>query len=161
MTPEQSESGTRLYPLLVAASIGVIAFVGAGTAAIVVWIPAAQSSATPALAVSGAPADAASSASARNTRGGVDCENCGTVETVTAFRTSGGSSGLGSIAGVGEGAYAGGRIKREMRREIRYRVVVRTDEGGTQTFTDSAGRWKPGDRVRIADGNLIATTPGG
>lgn len=108
------------------------------------------------------------------------CPECATIESIREVRSEGQGSGLGAVAGgvlgglVGKqfgkgggnkaltvagalgGAYAGHEAEKNMRASTRYRVIVRFDDGGTQTLTlDAPPQWRGGDRVRVVDGRLL------
>lgn len=108
----------------------------------------------------------------------VQCAHCGTVVSIQPVAVGGSSSGLGAIAGgvlggvlgnqvgggngrtiatiagAGGGAYMGNQVEKGMNQRTQYRVVVRTDGGGTRTFTESSARWQAGDRVSIQGDRL-------
>jgi outer membrane lipoprotein SlyB len=107
------------------------------------------------------------------------CSNCATVESVNVVEVSGDGSYLGTVGGavvggllgsqVGSGngrtaaevagavggAVAGRNIERNARHAVRYEVVVRYDNGATQTipYENNPG-WRVGDKVRVANGTL-------
>lgn len=108
-----------------------------------------------------------------------DCLRCGTVDEVREIKQEAAGSGIGAIAGgllggvlgnqVGGGngrklatvagaiggAYAGHQIEKNTRATSRYEIRVVFDDGSHRTFTqDSPPVWRPGDRVRIEDGEL-------
>ena len=109
------------------------------------------------------------------------CRECGTVESVREVSRPGPASGAGAIAGgvvggaVGRqlggernrtpgtvvgavgGAVAGHQVERQVRSVKSWEIVVRFDDGLTQTFVQQAPpRWKQGERVRVANGTLAA-----
>ncbi len=109
------------------------------------------------------------------------CANCGRVEAVNAIQQKGEGSGLGAIAGgvvggilgnqvgggtgrtvatvagAGAGAYAGHEIEKNVNKTQRYDVVVRLEDGTSRTFPHQAEpAFRPGDKVRIVDGTLVA-----
>jgi outer membrane lipoprotein SlyB len=107
------------------------------------------------------------------------CSNCATVESVNVVEVSGDGSYLGTVGGavvggllgsqVGSGngrtaaevagavggAVAGRNIERNAHRGVRYEVVVRYDNGATQTipYENNPG-WRVGDKVKVANGTL-------
>ncbi|MHB1592050.1 MAG: glycine zipper 2TM domain-containing protein [Sulfuricella sp.] len=108
------------------------------------------------------------------------CNNCGTVEAVNLVEVKGEGSYLGTIGGgvvgallgsqVGEGrgrtaaqiagalggAYAGRAIEGKSRTSNHYEVLVRLQNGATQTFTFAAEPgYRVGDKVKINDGVIV------
>ncbi len=109
------------------------------------------------------------------------CRDCGTVESVREVSRPGPASGVGAVAGgvvggaVGRqlggerhrtagtvvgavgGAVAGHQVERQVRSVKSWEIVVRFDDGLTQTFVlEAPPRWKQGDRVRVVNGALAA-----
>lgn len=109
------------------------------------------------------------------------CANCGRIEAVNAIEEKGEGSGLGAVAGgvvggllgnqvgggsgrtvatvagAGAGAYAGHEIEKRMKKTLRHDVVVRLEDGTSQTIrfpTEPA--FRTGDKVKIVDGTLVA-----
>ena len=108
------------------------------------------------------------------------CANCGVVEAINAIETKGDGSYIGLIAGgvagavlgsqVGHGqgttvaqvigaaggAFAGNEIEKRMKTSTHYEVVVRLENGGTQTVSYPAQPGlKVGTRVRVENGALV------
>ncbi|MBS1191969.1 MAG: surface antigen family protein [Rhodocyclaceae bacterium] len=107
------------------------------------------------------------------------CHECGTVETVREVATKGEGSALGAIAGgvlggvlghqVGRGsgkdlatiagavggAFAGHEVEKNVRTGKQYQVEVRFDDGAVRSYTLANATWRSGDRVRLANGNLL------
>jgi outer membrane lipoprotein SlyB len=107
------------------------------------------------------------------------CSSCGVVEAVNPIEVQGNGNYLGTIGGgvVGAllgsqvgggngrtaaeiagalgGAYAGNKVQGNMAKATHYEVVVRLQNGGTQTvsFADAPG-FRVGEKVRITDGTL-------
>lgn len=108
------------------------------------------------------------------------CRDCGTVESVREVAAKGEGSGLGAIAGgvlggvlgnqVGRGtgkdlatiagavggAFAGHEVEKNVRTAKQYQVEVRFDDGTARSYTLANANWRSGDRVRLANGNLVA-----
>jgi len=109
------------------------------------------------------------------------CLNCGVVESINVVEAQGNGSYLGMIAGgvagallgsqVGSGsgttvatmagaaggAFAGNEIEKRMKASKHYEVVVRLENGGTQTVSyPAAPALNVGSRVRVEGGTLIA-----
>jgi outer membrane lipoprotein SlyB len=107
------------------------------------------------------------------------CANCGTVEAINVIEVKGDGTYLGKIAGglagvllgsqVGSGrgttvaqvagavggAYAGNEIEGRMKSTKHYEVVVRLENGGTQTFTyESQPGFAAGAKVKVENGAL-------
>lgn len=107
------------------------------------------------------------------------CVNCGTVEAVNVVEVKGDGGYLGTIGGgvvggllgnqvgggsgktaatvVGAigGALAGHAIEGKVRKTVHYEVLVRLQNGGTQTISfETDPGYRVGDKVRINDGVL-------
>ena len=68
---------------------------------------------------------------------------------------SGRGNTAATIGGAVGGAYVGNEIQQRNNREEAYRVTIRYDDGGRQTFTQAAlGNVRVGDRVRVEDGRV-------
>lgn len=105
------------------------------------------------------------------------CNNCGTVEAINLVEVKGEGGYLGTIGGgvvgallgsqIGDGggrtaaqiagaiggAYAGHAIEGNARKSIHYEVLVRLQNGATQTVTyASAPGFRVGDKVKISNG---------
>jgi outer membrane lipoprotein SlyB len=117
----------------------------------------------------------------------VETQTWATVESLREVRSTGDAQGIGAVAGgvlggvlgnqVGKGsgrkamtvvgAVGGGvlghQIERQARGSTRHDVTVRLGDGSLRTFSrDVPWSLQPGDRVRIADGEIVAaSTPGG
>lgn len=111
----------------------------------------------------------------------VKCNDCGVVEQIRELTVEPESSGLGGVAGgvvggllgnqVGQGrgrtvatvaglvggALAGNKIEKVMKKKQTYEVVVRYEDGTTQTFpSETPPAWREGDKVRLQNGVLIS-----
>jgi outer membrane lipoprotein SlyB len=109
------------------------------------------------------------------------CTSCGVVSSVNAIEQLGEGSGLGAVAGgvvggllgnqvgggtgkkiatvagVAGGAYAGHQIEKNAKSSTRYDVIVKMEDGTTQTFSfDSQPAFQPGSKVRVVNGALTA-----
>lgn len=107
------------------------------------------------------------------------CGNCGEIEAVREIAHPGEGSGLGAVGGalaggllgnqVGRGkgnqlatllgvvggAFAGHQVEKNARAERDTEVIVRLDDGSTRSIVhDGAPVWRPGDRVRVVNGQL-------
>jgi len=108
------------------------------------------------------------------------CVNCGVVEAINVIEVKGEGSYLGKIAGglagvllgsqVGDGrgttaaqvvgavggAYAGNEIERRMKTSKHHEVVVRLDNGGSQTFSyEALPGFAVGAKVKVENGTLV------
>jgi outer membrane lipoprotein SlyB len=108
------------------------------------------------------------------------CTNCATVEAVNVVEVSGDGNYLGTIGGavvgglIGNqvgggsgrtaataagaigGALAGNNIERNARHGVRYEVVVRYDNGATQTIPyDNSPGFRVGEKVKVNNGVLM------
>lgn len=108
------------------------------------------------------------------------CADCGVIESVREIKGAGEGSGLGAVAGgvlggvlghqVGGGrgqdvatvlgavggAVAGHQVEKNVRSGTKYEVVVRYDDGTSQSFQQTTRKWQRGDRVRVVDGVIRA-----
>lgn len=108
------------------------------------------------------------------------CRECGTVENVREIAVQGEGSALGAVAGgllggvlghqVGRGsgkdlatiagavggAFAGHQVEKNVRTGKQFQVAVRFDDGTVRSFTQANPAWRSGDRVRLANGTLVA-----
>lgn len=107
------------------------------------------------------------------------CSSCGVVEAINVVEVKGDGSYLGTIGGgvVGAllgsqvgggngrtaaeiagalgGAYAGREVEKNVRKNAHYEVLVRLQNGGTQTVSFPAEPgFRVGEKVRITDGTL-------
>jgi outer membrane lipoprotein SlyB len=109
------------------------------------------------------------------------CNDCGVVEQIRELTVEPEGSGLGGVAGgvvggllgnqVGQGrgrtaatvagvvggALAGNKIEKVMKKKQTYEVVVRYEDGTTQTFpSETPPAWREGDKVLLQNGVLIS-----
>jgi outer membrane lipoprotein SlyB len=119
------------------------------------------------------------------------CTDCGIVTAVREVKTPGQAQGLGAVAGgvlggvignqIGNGrgrdaarvvgilggAVAGHQIEKQARRNVRYEIDVRMDDGTLRTVTQpQAPALQPGqpvhldgDGLRLADGSAVPARP--
>jgi outer membrane lipoprotein SlyB len=108
------------------------------------------------------------------------CANCGVIEAINEIQVEGKGSFLGilaggvaggllgsqigsgrgttvaQIAGAAGGALAGNEVEKRMKKTQHYEVVVRLENGGTQTISYPAQpSMRVGDRVRVENGTLV------
>ena len=170
---------THPFALGAAASVVVVSLVGA--AAISGLLPNARSSKSDTAPTrSAAAVDRARHGEVPTARDSV-CASCGTVELIRMVELKGNATGLGAIAGgltgavVGNqlgrgngttaltllgaagGALAGNEIEKNANKRYRYRVTVRMDDGSLRTVSQSAATVVVGERVRVAEGTLVAS----
>lgn len=109
------------------------------------------------------------------------CRNCGTVEAIREIQLKGEGTGLGAVAGgvggaiigsqIGRGhgrdaatvlgavggAVAGHEIEKNARKTVKYDIVVRYEDGTSQSFRqDAQPAWRPGDKVRVENNVIMA-----
>jgi len=124
-------------------------------------------------------ASAGTQRTARQGRAAPVCATCGVVEAINVVEVKGEGSYLGKIAGglagvllgsqVGDGrgttaaqvagavggAYAGNEIERRMKTTKHHEVVVRLDNGGSQTFSyEGLPGFAVGAKVKVDNGTL-------
>ncbi|HEY3432949.1 MAG TPA: glycine zipper 2TM domain-containing protein [Rhodocyclaceae bacterium] len=108
------------------------------------------------------------------------CRDCGVIESVRAVTKEGDGSGLGAVAGgvvggalgngVGQGtgrdlatiagviggAVLGNKVEKNQRQTVSYHTTIRFEDGNSQTIvTDRETAWRPGDRVRVINGQIV------
>lgn len=136
--------------------------------------PVAKKAAKPAkVAVSPAPTSTA--------KAPVKCNDCGVIEEIRTLNVEPAGSGLGGVAGgvvggllgnqVGKGggrtaatvagvvggALVGNKIEKTMKKTQTYEIVVRYEDGTTQTFpSETPPAWREGDKVRLENGVLVS-----
>lgn len=111
----------------------------------------------------------------------VKCNDCGVIEEIRTLNVEPTGSGLGGVAGgvvggllgnqVGKGggrtaatvvgvvggALAGNKIEKTMKKTQTYEIVVRYEDGTTQTFpSETLPAWRVGDKVRLENGVLTS-----
>ena len=111
----------------------------------------------------------------------VKCNDCGMIEEIRTLNVEPAGSGLGGVAGgvvggllgnqVGKGggrtaatvvgvvggALAGNKIEKTMNKTQTYEIVVRYEDGTTQTFpSETLPAWRVGDKVRLENGVLTS-----
>lgn len=111
----------------------------------------------------------------------VKCNDCGVVEDIRSKLVEPDGSGLGGVAGgvvggllgnqVGKGggrtaatvagavggAFIGNKIEKTMKKKEVFEIVVRYEDGTTQTFpSDTPPAWRVGDKVRLENGVLVS-----
>lgn len=109
------------------------------------------------------------------------CMDCGVVEDIRSKLVEPDGSGLGGVAGgvvggllgnqVGKGggrtaatvagavggAFLGNKIEKTMKKKEVFEIVVRYEDGTTQTFpSDTPPAWRVGDKVRLENGVLVS-----
>jgi outer membrane lipoprotein SlyB len=177
----ERKSDSRLSPLVVgaAASVIVASLLVAGAATGL--IPGARSDAADPLSARPGQAPQASLAqSMKHPAQPAPCATCGIVESVRPMEVRGEGTGVGAVTGgvvggvIGNqfghgtgrtaltllgaagGAFAGHEVEKNVRGRTVYRVTVRMDDGSYRTFSQAAPA-RAGERVRVADGALVAS----
>ncbi|MCX7890855.1 MAG: hypothetical protein N2544_00615 [Burkholderiales bacterium] len=135
----EARRGQRVSPLVAGAAASIAVASLAVAAAVTGLLPAARPGGADALAR----ADTRKAAIAAE----VGCATCGVVDSVRAVRTRGEGTGFGAVADDEAG--------KTVRSRTVYRVTVRMDDGSWRTFSQPAA-WRPGERVRVVDGSLVA-----
>lgn len=107
------------------------------------------------------------------------CRDCGVVDSIRDIKVKGEGTGIGAVGGavvggllgnmVGAGrgkalatvggavagGFGGNAIEKNVRSDIRHQMIVRLDNGGTRTFTQTNPfPYSIGERVRIVDGRV-------
>jgi outer membrane lipoprotein SlyB len=108
------------------------------------------------------------------------CDNCGTVTDVRTIKVKGQTNGTGAViggvlggvlghqvgkgrgkdvatvAGAAGGAFAGNETEKNVKSRLRYRVLVKLENGQSRTFTyNSATSYRVGDRIKVDAGRLL------
>lgn len=111
----------------------------------------------------------------------ITCATCGVIESIRVVEREGQGTGLGvvaggvvgallghqvgggtgkdlaTIAGAVGGGYAGNQVEKNVRKTKAYEITVRLEDGTSQIITQQAEPgFRPGDRVKLVDGNLVA-----
>jgi outer membrane lipoprotein SlyB len=111
------------------------------------------------------------------------CAECGVIESVRAVDKKGEGSGIGAVggavvgavagsqigsgrgntvatvAGTVGGAVAGHQIEKYVKSSKSYEIVVRLENGSSQTFhQEAAPTWRTGDRVKVVNGALQSSS---
>jgi outer membrane lipoprotein SlyB len=69
----------------------------------------------------------------------------------------GGGRTAATVVGVVGGALAGNKIEKTMNKTQTYEIVVRYEDGTTQTFpSETLPAWRVGDKVRLENGVLTS-----
>jgi outer membrane lipoprotein SlyB len=107
-------------------------------------------------------------------------DNCGTVTDVRTIKIKGQTNGTGAViggvlggvlghqvgkgrgkdvatvAGAAGGAFAGNETEKNVKSRLRYRVLVKLENGQSRTFTyNAATSYRVGDRIRVDAGRLV------
>ena len=176
----ETQSSTRIHPLVAGAAVAVIVAAGVGVAAITGHLPGTSADTTPAQPMTSAKPSApqkqhvASAKPATEHKPVAVCKECGTILEVKEVDVPGKGTGIGAVAGgvggavvghqIGEnrtgtavgavvGAVAGHQIERQARMHKRYDITVKMNDGTTRNFSDESGAQvtlKSGDKVRVS-----------
>ena len=107
------------------------------------------------------------------------CADCGQIESVQEIVARGEGTGLGvvggavvggvvgrqigggrgkdlaTVAGAVGGAVAGNEIEKRAKSTKSYAITVRLDDGSSRVINETnPPTWRPGDRVKVADGTI-------
>lgn len=144
--------------------------------------PAAPAASAPAHRAAAAPAAKSQPlkvTSAPATKARAACRDCAVVESIREREKEGEANGVGAVTGgvlggvvghqVGNGrgrdvmtvvgavggAVAGHQIEKTMKKSRMYDITVRLEDGTTRVLSqESAPEWRPGDHVRLVNGEL-------
>jgi outer membrane lipoprotein SlyB len=111
------------------------------------------------------------------------CVNCGTVENFREVEVKGQATGAGAVAGgvlgailghqfgrgsgkdiltvagAAGGAFAGHEAEQNIRKDKRYEISVRMQDGSLRTLSQTAAPvWRIGDRVRVVNNQVVASS---
>ncbi len=173
----------KSHPLVLAASVAVIACSGLAAAVLTGVLPSAVSKNADSQAVIAQAARVPAQdryAPPRPVPRRAACPTCGVVEAIQPVEVRGEASGLGAVAGgvtgavVGNqfgngggrtamtilgaagGAYAGNAIEKNVKKATSWRVTVRLDDGSFRTVSlASAPQFAAGAHVRVVNGSNL------
>jgi outer membrane lipoprotein SlyB len=172
----ETNNARKTHPLILAAAAAVILFAGAGTAALMGWLPDSrgeQMELRDEKKLSDARTD-----KDRIARPAVKGQ-LGVIESVREVKIKGEGTGLGAVVGGVAGGVAGHQIgggrgkdamtvigtvgggvagheaEKHLRATKHYEVAVRFDDGTSKVYLrDNPPAFKAGDRVRVTDGDI-------
>lgn len=171
----------KSHPLVLAASVAVIACSGLAAAVLTGVLPSAVSKNADSQSVmaQAARVPAQDRYAPRPVPRRAACPACGVVESIQPVEVRGEASGLGAVAGgvtgavVGNqfgngggraamtilgaagGAYAGNAIEKNVKKGTAWRVAVRMDDGSVRTVSQSSQpSLAVGDHVRVVNGAI-------
>ena len=175
-------TSSLLYPTLLIAGIAVTIASALGIAAMMGWLPLAQSSAVKPAAT--APVRKAGQDAPVKSPGRIAaasrCADCGVVDLIHTVQVKGQGSGVGAVAGgvvggilgnqvgggrgrtamtvvgAGAGAYAGHELEKNMNKNVNYEVHVRMEDNSVRVFQMPEPAVTVGQRVKIKDGRPVA-----
>ncbi len=172
----QAQITKSLHPLWWVVGVAVVLFSAAGIATYMGWTSSSTASDKAAI---NAPATQTSRAHPAPHPVVAKCVNCGRIESVREVVTRGEGSGLGAVGGavvggvVGNqvgggrgkdlatvagavgGAVAGNEIEKRVKSTKSYEIIVRLDDGSSQTFHEmNMPTWRPGERVKVNNGTI-------
>lgn len=176
-------TSSLLYPTLLIAGIAVTIASALGIAAMMGWLPLAQSQAIEPPAAT-APARKSGQSAPVKSPGRIAaasrCADCGVVDLIHAVQVRGQGSGVGAVAGgvvggilgnqvgggrgrtamtvvgAGAGAYAGHELEKNMNKQVKYEVHVRMEDNSMRVFQMPEPAVTVGQRVKIRDGRPVA-----
>ena len=181
--PVSRTTSALLYPTLLIAGIVVTIASALGIAAMMGWLPLAQSQAIEPPAAT-APARKAGQGVLVKSPGRIAaasrCSDCGVVDLIHTVQVKGQGSGVGAVAGgvvggilgnqvgggrgrtamtvvgAGAGAYAGHELEKSMNKHVNYEIHVRMDDSSMRVFHVQEPAVAVGQRVKIKDGRPVA-----
>lgn len=176
-------TASLLYPTLLIAGIAVTIASALGIAAMMGWLPLAQSQSTEPPAVT-APARKAGQGvpakTPKRTVAAARCEDCGIVDLIHVVNVKGQGGGVGAVAGgvvggilgnqvgggrgrtamtvvgAGAGAFAGHEIEKNMDKRVNYEVHIRMEDNSVRVFNMPDPVVAVGQRVKIRNGHPVA-----
>ena len=181
--PVSRTTASLLYPTLLIAGIAVTIASALGIAAMMGWLPLAQSQATEPPAVTAPARKAGQGVPAKTPKRTVAasrCGDCGVVDLIHVVHVKGQGSGVGAVAGGvvggilgnqvgggrgrramtvvgdGAGAYAGHELEKNMDKRVNYEVHVRMEDNSVRVFNMQEPVVAVGQRVKIRNGYPVA-----
>jgi len=176
----ETNNARKAHPLILAAAGALMLFAMAGTAALMGWLPDSRSDQTEQQALEKKATEKRSTASKTQSRPvQVVRGDLGVIDSVRTVTVKGEGTGLGAaiggvaggvaghqigggrgkdvmtVVGVVGGGVAGHEAEKHLRGTKQYEVTVRFDDGTSKTYLRSnPPSFKPGDRVRVIDGDI-------
>lgn len=182
--PVSRATASLLYPTLLIAGIAVTVASALGIAAMMGWLPLAQSQSTEPPAVTAPVRKAGQGVPAkmpRRTVAASRCADCGVVDLIHVVQVKGQGSGVGAVAGgvvggilgnqvgggrgrtamtvvgAGAGAYAGHELEKNMDKRVNYEIHVRMEDNSMRVFNMPEPAVAVGQRVKIRNGYPVAS----
>lgn len=84
-----------------------------------------------------------------------DCNACGVIESIRVETVLGKPSGIGAVAGNGEGsAEPDDETRRGIKQQTNYRILVRMADGTQRKFYSSTQKFTVGQEVKVFNDHL-------